>query len=425
MAFNTALSGLRAASSDLEITGNNIANASTTGFKQSRAEFGDVYAASLSGSGGSVIGSGVLLQEVKQEFTQGAINFTDRPLDMAINGRGFFILSDSGEQVYSRAGIFGLDTEGYIVSNTGNRLQGYAADAQGNIQSGALTDLQVANTGIDPRKTGILDIAFNLDANQVPPALGPFDATDQNTFNHATSTSVFDSLGIPHVMSQYFVKTAVPNEWEMYVQIDGVDVGNVANGGAGVPFTVPFNSNGTLDTGAIGSIIIDTWDPGTGADVGAAGALPLPSNSNFEISVSSSTQFGSDFSVASINQDGFAAGQLTGIEVSENGVVFARFTNGESLSFGKVILADFANIEGLSPLGETQWAESFESGVFVPGEALTGTFGAIQSGALEDSNVDLSEELVRLIIAQRNFQASAKTIETSNAITQTVINIRS
>jgi flagellar hook protein FlgE len=444
MSFNTALSGLRAANTDLSVTGNNIANASTTGFKRSRTEFGDVYANQLVG-GGVTAGSGVLVTEIAQQFGQGNISFTDNALDLAVNGQGFFVLSDSGARAYTRAGTFGLDNQGYIVGNGNARLQGFPADAQGVITTGVLADLQISTTSLSPSLTQTADITFNLDSRESIPTVSPFDPLDPDTFNASTSLTIFDSLGNPHVQSQYFVKTAA-NTWDMNILIDGNDVGTPTDGGGigGTPtlasYELNFNSDGTLNNlvrhtynqagvfqadVAVADIQIDNWDPGTGAIANTGTGINSPADSSsFLVNISSSTQFGGEFSVSSINQDGYAPGRLAGVEVSDTGVIFARYTNGESLNLGQLALASFDNTQGLTPLGDTSWGESFESGQPVIGDPQSGSLGAVQSGALEESNVDLSEELVRLIIAQRNFQANTKTIETANTVTQAVINLR-
>lgn len=817
MPFDTALSGIRAASNDLSITGNNIANASTTGFKSSRAEFGDVYATSVLGAGNNPIGSGVRLQDVSQRFNQGSIAFTENELDLAINGNGFFVVRREGEQFYTRAGAFGLDQEGYVTSNTGSRLQGFPANENGDI-SGLQNDIRIQTSNLSPRPTTRVESLLNLDSseevlqstgtsfstegnaisvarvgleeststslptanftlplatdfstanigfnveltagsgnngtvsvllntaagvpatistfndlrtlagvinaqifqptapqtaidviatavdagggqyrlefnslqdgegsqirilngtpsaadiqlpvapatatstpgiaavsngypqqsiditdpdgavvtytsaigasaatigselnalsgvsatattemrlvagnynnangnlqvtlngvtlsapsldtlgdainnlttstlpgisaeldattgdlvinssvgddlrisisssddgdsleiignpnapseilevdtnaalnianataaagnavvvggtlsivlsegytasNASPPSIGlfgpltsaaftnvtinQFDPADQGTYNHATSMTIYDSLGNPHVMTQYFVRqeydvndpTTFPNHWVMYVQIDGRDVGdpnttlpppeNTVPTRAG--FDVRFNEDGSLNRVLSDQILISNWTPRdpngdpNGAlgpqNVLAGGSISIPdppTSSNFVVDLAGTTQFGSVFSVNDVDQNGFTTGRLSGLNIDQSGIIFARFTNGESQILGQVILADFANTQGLQPVGDSMWAENFESGppnIGTPGSAA---LGAIEAGALEESNVDLSEELVRLIIAQRNFQASAKTIETANQVTQTVINLR-
>jgi flagellar hook protein FlgE len=426
MSFNTALSGLRAANTDLNVSGNNIANASTIGFKASRVEFGDVYANSALGSGANTAGSGVLVTDIAQQFTQGNVSFTDNSLDLAINGAGFFILSDGGSQAFTRAGTFGLDSTGNLVANNGARLQGNPADAQGNITAGVLQDILIQTNDISPRQTTEAEFAFNLDSRLSPPSVSPFDPTDASTFNSSTSLTVYDSLGNPHVMTQYFIKQAAPNTWNMNVRIDGGLVGGTTAVPAEKVVAMTFNSDGSLNATVPATITIDNWNPTTGAQVGTngGGVNNPPTTSNFIIDVGKSTQFGGNFSVSKVQQDGFAPGRLTGIEVDKSGIIFTRYTNGASLILGQVGLANFPNPQGLTPLGNTNWAESFDSGQPVIGAPLSGSLGAIQAGALEESNVDLSEELVKLIVAQRNYQANTKTIETVNTVTQALLNVR-
>lgn len=819
MTFDTALSGIRSASSDLSVTGNNIANASTTGFKASRAEFGDIYATSVIGAGNNPVGSGVRLQNVAQQFTQGAVGFTKNELDLAINGNGFFVVQQNGGQFYTRSGTFGIDRDGHVVNNAGAVLQGFPADARGNI-SGIQGDIQISTSNLAPRATTrvesklVLDstsevlqsngvrfsteggavgvtqvgleestrttlvsqsdftlplptdfsaqtidfdlelsgassnngtVSINLNTNsgvpetintfndlrtlagainsqifspvapqtpinvlanavdvgggqyrleftsleegeasqirllngnaqaadmglQVDPATGvstpgvahvdngyptqsiditdpdgdvitytsaagataasvasemnalagvsataqtnvrlvmanynnqngnlevdvngvvlrgatlevlgdqinlltdstlpglsaeidaatgdllisssvgedvaisiassddgdsievvgnegappqilevdnnntlnianataaagntivvggsidivllegysmanpnptsiglfgplndntfvnatlnAFDPTDPGTYNSATSMTIYDSLGNAHILTQYFVKqdydpadtTTSQNHWRMYVQIDGQDVGdpdttlpppeNTLPTRAG--FNVRFNKDGSLNPLLSDSVLISNWTPlgDNGVANGAMGPQNVlaggsssniqdpPNSSNFVLDLAGTTQYGSVFSVEDVDQNGFTTGRLSGMNIDESGVIFARFTNGESQVLGQLVLADFANNQGLQPVGDSMWAENYESGPPTVGTPGSAALGAIQAGALEESNVDLSEELVNLIIAQRNFQASAKTIETANQVTQTIINLR-
>lgn len=818
MPFDTALSGIRAASNDLSITGNNIANASTTGFKASRAEFGDVYATSVLGAGSNPIGSGLRLQDVSQQFTQGSVTFTENELDLAVNGNGFFVVRNNGEQFYSRAGSFGLDRDGFITNNIGARLQGFPADTGGNI-SGLQDDIRIQTSNLSPRSTTQVNSLLNLDAsesvlqstgtnfttegnaigvaqaglrtsttttvptiadftlplatdfsatnvtfdveltassgnngtisvllntaagvpatistfndlrtlagvinaqifsptapatpidvvanavdagggnyrlefstlqdgegsqirllngsasaadlqlptgaaisvstsgiaavnngypaqsvdvidedgsivtytsdagasaatiaselnalagvsatantelrlvaanynnangnlevtlngvtlarssldllgdainnltsstlpgisaeldsatgdlvisssvgddlrisidsvddgdsleilgnpnapaevlevdldntinilnasaaagnsvvvggsinivlaegyiadNPTPPSIGlfgpltgaaftevvlnEFDPGDQGTYNSATSMTIYDSLGNSHVLTQYFVRqeydtndpSTFSNHWIMYAQIDGQDVGDpdttlpppLNTLPTQASFNVRFNEDGSLNPLFTDDVLISNWTPldPSGNPNGALGPQNVlagattnipdpPESSNFVVDLAGTTQFGSVFSVNDVDQNGYTTGRLSGLNIDDSGIIFARFTNGESLVLGQIILADFANNQGLQPVGESMWAENFESGppnIGTPGSAA---LGAIQAGALEESNVDLSGELVGLIIAQRNFQASAKTIETANQVTQTIINLR-
>jgi flagellar hook protein FlgE len=410
MSFNTALSGLRAASQDLSVTGNNIANASTTGFKESRTQFGDVYANSILGTGSRTPGSGVLVSQIAQQFGQGNINITNNSLDLAVNGSGFFILNDQGSQQYTRAGAFGLDNQGYIVASNNARLQGFAANASGQILTGALADLRIQTSDIDPSATTEVNLRFNLNSGSAVPATAVFDGTDPTSYNWSTAATIYDSLGNPHVMTTYYVKSAVVpvgggTNWDVYSDLDSSGVEHSLG-------TVTFNTGGAL-TAPVPAALNDTWPA-------AGGAAAL----NFSVGLAGSTQFGSDFTVNALDQDGYAPGRLAGVNIDDTGVVFARYTNGQALTLGQVALANFTNPQGLAPVGNTAWVESFDSGQPVVGAPQSGSRGSIQAGALEDSNVDISSQLVNLILAQRNYQANAKTIETSNTVTQTVLNLR-
>lgn len=662
MAFNTGLSGLRAASVDLEVTGNNIANASTVGFKSSRVQFGDLYASGFLSAGTNPIGDGVRVQDVAQSFGQGNISFTDNGLDMAISGDGFFILNNGGEVRYSRAGQFTIDKNGFVINNQNMKVQGYTADDDGNL-SGIRGDLQVETDNLAPRRTTNLKSDLNLDSresvlearvnrfapisatdiitntgdsfvvqyadgrpklqvdipdqitkdgvsrpitareiagqlNDIPgisasattsfrfegdggglsgletdllapdfsfsvaidgqnipistsgvttkeglvsainsssasslsaSLVGAVDASgnpildgtgeqvqdiriidnrgsdltveygsggsttpydkvgeasvstdrtvqdilttdptdpsvtsliadgyaagelaitnafnplDQRTYNHATSTTIFDSLGNPHELTQFFVKNPAPgngvgvSEWSIYLQIDGELVGGTASS----PYTARFTEDGTLQSingDANGEILITDWTPKDPAgDPNGADGPPAdpqsvvspipepPTSSAFVLTLSDTTQYGASFGVNDQRQNGYTTGRLSGLDVSGEGVIFARYTNGQSKSLGQVALAAFNNTGGLSPVGDTTWVETFESGQPVIGSPTTGTLGSIEASSVEESNVDLSAELVNLIIAQRNYQANAKTIETSDAVTQTIINLR-
>ncbi|WP_431475152.1 flagellar hook protein FlgE [Marinobacter sp. KM021] len=633
MAFNTGLSGLRAASVDLDVTGNNIANASTVGFKGSKVQFGDLYASGFLSGGTNPIGDGVRVQDVKQSFGQGNISFTDNGLDMAISGDGFFILNNNGEIRYSRAGQFGIDEDGFVTNNQNMRVQGYTADNDGNL-SGIRGDLQIETDNLAPRRTTNLRSDLNLDSRQsvlesrvvdfqavsmgditvddvfrvaysdgtnspditipagtsardaagiinqqrglsasattavslgqefsitdlenalaagdtefrieldgqnVPISLSgvsslqglvdsinassatslsaslvdggsdiriidnrgsdvgisfastdagvnqplevfqgdvniqsdrtvqdilpagasseiadafaggdlritnSFNPLDQRTYNHATSTTIFDSLGNSHELTQFFVKNPSPgngvgvSEWSVYLQIDGELVAGTDTS----PYTARFNEDGTLQSingDPNGEIVVTDWvpkDPNgepNGADgpplAGEEVVTPIPeppTTSAFVVDLGNTTQYGAAFGVNDQRQNGYSTGRLSGLDVSDQGVIFARYTNGQSKSLGQVALASFNNTNGLSPVGETTWVETFESGQPIIGAPDTGTLGSIKASSVEESNVDLSAELVNLIIAQRNYQANAKTIETSDAVTQTIINLR-
>lgn len=407
MSFRTALSGIAAATTDLAVTSNNIANVSTAGFKEGRAEFGDVYAASIFGTSRNTAGSGVRVTGITQQFTQGSVEFTNRNLDIAISGGGFFTLNDNGSTVYSRAGNFQLDRDGFVVNPTGARLQVFPPAGLGStsFETGRLRDLQLVTTDSAPNATAAVTVASNLPANAAVPVATPFDPSDTNSFNHSTSITVYDSLGVAHVQTLYYVKTANPNEWQLHNYIDGTAVGGAQ--------TLQYDAQGALTAPATGFITLPPYTP-------TSGAAPM----SLELDLRSSTQFGERFAINDLRQDGFTTGRLIGIEVSQQGVVFARYTNGVANPLGQVAMSTFPNQQGLQNLGDNVFSQTFESGDVRRGAAGTSDYGLIQSGALESSNVELTEQLVNMIIAQRNFQANAQMIQTTDQIQQTVINLR-
>jgi len=403
MPFRTAISGLRASMTDLSTIGNNVANASTTGFKKSRAEFADIYAASNLGVAGDTPGSGVNVARIAQQFSQGTVSFTENSLDLAINGNGFFVVNDGGSNLYTRAGAFGVDREGYVVNAQSQRLQAFQADTSGTI-TGALGDLLINTSNVAPSATTAVTIGLNLDSSSSVPAVATFDPSDTSSYNNATSTTVYDSLGNAHDASMYYVKTG-SNTWDTYTYVDGVAVDG--------PTALTFNSSGALTAPAGGAFTTASFTPSGG---GAAMTLDL--------NYGASTQYGSPFSVNSMVQDGYTTGTLTGLDVDTSGIIFARYSNGQAVTLGQVALANFANPQGLQPVGDTAWAETFEAGAPLVSAPGSSNLGLIQGGALEESNVDLSEELVKMIIAQRNFQANAQVIQTADQVTQSIINIR-
>ena len=410
MPFRLALSGLNAAQADLTVTANNIANTATTGFKGSRAEFAELFSVSPQGVSNVAIGNGVRTANVSQQFSQGNIDFTDNSLDLALSGQGFFILSDGGATAYTRAGAFQVDREGYVVNAQNQRLQAYPPTDAGGFNTGALNDIQLVTSESAPAATTEAEIVLNLPANATQPTTTPFDPADPNSYNRATSLTTYDSLGAAHTATMYFVKTANPNEWSTRLYVDGAAVDTAA----GTPDQIlQYSNTGTLTSPASGQVAFDAYTPATGA---------APMTMTFDFG--QSTQYGNTFNVNSVTQDGYTTGRLIGMDIDSTGVVQARFTNGRSLALGQVAIANFANPQGLQQLGDTSWAETFGSGQALRGQAGNSGFGLVQSGALEASNVDITEQLVNMITAQRNFQANAQMISTSDAITQTIINIR-
>lgn len=406
MPFRIALSGLNAAQTDLSVTGNNVANAATAGFKQARTEFADVYAVAFEGISSIATGNGVSVSSVTQNFSQGNIDFTERNLDVAVSGQGFFVVNDTSGQAYTRAGAFHIDRNGTVVNQSGQRLQVFPAVTSGGFNTGVLSDLTLSTSDGPPQATTQIDARLNLSSADSVPSTVPFDPNDPTSFNNSTSIVTYDSLGTAHTSTLYYTKTAVANQWDTYMYTDG---NAVASGGVS-PISITFNPDGTISGPT--NVAYDAIPSGTGA-------LPIQVSLDYQ----NTTQFGSSFAVNGISQDGFTTGRLSGIDIDDEGVVFARFTNGQSNALGKVALANFPNVGGLRQLGNTSWAQSFESGDLIIGEANTASFGLIQSGSLESSNVDIAASLVNLITAQRNFQANAQVISAADTVTQTIINI--
>ncbi|MDN5870093.1 MAG: flagellar hook protein FlgE [Nitrococcus sp.] len=400
MSFETALTGLHAASAELDVVGNNVANSATTGFKYARAEFADIYASSNLGTARTTVGQGVRLASVTQQFTQGQLDFTGNTLDLAVNGSGFFALSDDGAISYTRNGAFQLDRDGYIVDVNGQRLMGYLAGSNGTI-GGARGELQVNIGNVAPKASANMSLSANFDSGAIA-ITGAFDATDPTTYHFTTSTTVYDAQGKDHLATLYFQKRS-DNVWDIYV--DGDD-GTGAQG----PATVTFDSDGEFL-----SVTGTTTFPFNYAGAGT---------SNINVDFSSLTQYGSVFEVNELSQDGYATGQFAGLGVESDGRIVARFSNGQSQTLGQVALSRFPSPAKLRPIGDTQWVETFESGAPVTSAPGSSGLGSIQGGALESSNVNLTEQLVQMIIAQRNYQANSQMISTQDQITQEVLNIR-
>jgi flagellar hook protein FlgE len=528
MSFQQGLSGLNAATKSLEAIGNNVANANTVGFKSSSAVFADLYAASLSGGGSSDVGLGVRTALINQKFSQGNITGTGNPLDIAINGGGFFRMSNNGVITYGRNGQFRPDEQGFIVSPNGSRLTGYLANASGALATGVPQELQINAADLPPRQTRDIDIKATFDSRKSPPTTTPFSSADPTSYTNATSTPIYDSLGNEHILETYFVKTAA-NTWAVYAAVDGEAVGEVAavpvtNPGpnvvaTGAPTDLSAVTAGTFAINgiSIGAIAAGATPAAKGANVAAAinaanipgvtatadaagavtinGAGPIVMSMNggaanatdaannkttllaqtgfgtaqvgtqavtatrmgtlnfttsgeidtattvmpmsIPISTTSgsvtpfavymdfagSQQFGSNFKVKP-EQDGYAPGSLAGFNVGSDGIITGRYTNGKTNVLGQVILANFTNPNGLQPLGDNMWADTSESGSPLIGTPGAGNLGKLQSNAVEDSNVDLTGELVNMITAQRVYQANAQTIKTQDQVLQTLLNMR-
>ena len=420
MSFQQGLSGLNASSKNLEIIGNNVANANTYGTKVARAEFSDVYAAALNGSGANQVGIGTNLAAVAQQFTQGNITTTSNPMDLAINGAGFFQVTDGkSPTTYTRNGQFKVDRDGYIVNNAQQRLMGYAANAQGVVQPGQAVALQLPTAGINPAPSTTIAVEMNLDARlpvTAPVAGNPIDFNDSATYNNATSLTVYDAKGQEVALTYYFQKASTDN-WNVFATANGSPVGSV--GGVLTPLTqIAFPPNGTAPTAPAAPVAFDV--PST---VSATGGTTLPIT-GITLSVKGATQFGSPFGVTNMKQNGNAAGLLTAVAVENNGVITAHYSNGQLRPAGQLEIANFRNPQGLQPIGNNAWSRTFASGDAVAGVPGDGNLGVLQSGALEESNIDLTGELVNMITAQRIYQANAQTIKTQDQVLQTLVNLR-
>jgi flagellar hook protein FlgE len=388
-----------------------------------------------------------VLQNVAQQFTQGNLEFTDNSLDLAISGEGFFTLSPelgSGELVYTRAGEFGVDKDGYIVSNEGWYLRSYEVNSDGDVTNSSINStvpIQLPPSVGAPEATTNLDLTLNLSSNLpgIDDGAGgilAIDPTDTDTFSYNTSATVYDSLGNAHDLDIYFqhidpaadTPDVGDNQWQVSIYIDGGDLNGGTAGTATALATgirASYNSDGSLAsldanpaTAGIDPVALTFTDGGANEWASGAGTQSVA------FTLGSSTQNSGNSAVASIVTNGFPTGRLTGVDISDVGLVRATYSNGQAVPIGKIALGTFANSQALNKIGNTAWKETTDSGQVVAGEAGTGSFGQIQAGALESSNVDLTRELVGLITAQRNFQANSKAIETNNAITQTIINLR-
>jgi flagellar hook protein FlgE len=514
MSFQQGLSGLSSAQRALDATSNNIANASTVGFKLSNTQFADVFAASLGGLASSQIGAGTAINNVVQQFSQGNITVTNNPLDVAINGSGFFRMSNNGAVSYARNGQFQVDKDGFIVNAQGLHLTGFGASPTGAIVPGSLVDLQIQAGDIPPRTTSLSTWVLNLASSAKPPdamtrgtltgsgavgsttitagsndgltltldggapvnvtippgtytndtlaaavqaaiaaALPPgqsatvsvdadgimtiasgtvgngsgvtvsgsgaanllgaaptakagadnFSITDSNSFSYTASQTVYDSKGNPHNFAMYFAKTSQEGQWQIYTSLDGVTTGTATN--------LAFDSTGNLTTTM----------PLTESFALTNGAT---SPMSFSLDLGGTTEFGNAFGQSRNGQDGFASGVLMGISIAPDGVIQGRYTNSQSRNLGQIALANFNNVNGLVSLGGSQWGETVQSGQPVVGPPGSSSLGVLQSAAIEESNVDITAELVNMITQQRNYQANAQSIKTQDQLLQTMVNLR-
>jgi len=414
MSFNIALTGLNSVNDQLGAISNNIANAGTTGFKSSRADFASIYSDSTA--------IGVETRGLVQSISQnGTINSTGRTLDLAISGGGFFMTRGSnGDVSYTRAGVFGTDTNNRLVNASGQFIQGYPVDANNNLLVGTISDLQLSNSNIPAKATDQLEFTFNLDANAEVPTSATFSPDDVQSYNSTYTSKVYDSQGKEHTLLQYFVKNA-DNNWTAHYYLDGTTATNQI-GSANLTFdseglmTSPYDdsrlkANDPNDPPQHQPVVLSA----TGI---AGGVAPLAINVNYK----SSTQYGADFVVTKNAPNGYSAGEKIGLAVEKDGKIYATYSNGERLLQGQLAMATFTNLDGLKNISGTAWQETIESGQAIVGTATVGVFGDITSGALENSNVDLTEQLVALMEGQRNYQANTKVISTDKELTQVLFN---
>jgi len=420
MSFQQALSGLNAASQNLDVIGNNVANANTYGAKSSTVDFADMYANALNGSQANQAGIGVRVAAVAQQFSQGTITATGNPNDLAINGAGFFQVTDGSTTYYSRNGQFQINNQGNIVNATGQKLLGYPADANGHITPGAATTLTLPTAGISPQATSQMTLQANLDASSavtLPAGTPMVNFGNAATYNNATSVTAYDAKGQSVALTYYFQKTGT-DQWNIYATANGTSVSTDASGNPTPISSVTFAANGSAPTSPTSPISFNIP-----ASTNAAGAATL-AISGATLDLSGTTEYGSAFGVTNLAQNGFAAGQITGIAVDATGVVKASYSNGQSKAAGQVELATFRDPQGLQPVGGNDWVATTASGTPIVGTPGSGNLGVLQSSALEESNVDLTSELVNMMTAQRTYQANAQTIKTQDQVLQTLVSLR-
>ncbi|MEI7611326.1 MAG: flagellar hook protein FlgE [Betaproteobacteria bacterium] len=416
MAFQQGLSGLNAASKALDVVSNNVANGSTIGYKSSAAHFGDVFAASLSGGGASQVGIGTTIGAVQQQFTQGNITATSNPLDIAINGGGFFKTVRDSTVTYTRNGQFHSDKAGYIVNDQGFQLMGYPATTNGAITASNPVPILVSTANIAPQATGSAaggnaTAVVNLDSRSAVPTVSPFNYQNPLSYNFSTAMTVYDTLGVDHSLTMYFVKTATAGTWNVNATLDGATPLAMAN--------LVFNSSGQLTSPAAATALPATWALTTGAVTPMGSGLP-----NWLVDFTGTTSYGGASSANSMTQGGYSQGALSGMTVGKDGVIKGNYSNGQTKSLGQVVLTTFPNPNGLVNLGNNQFQSTSVSGDGLDGAPGAGSRGVLQSASVEESNVDLTAELVNMITLQRNYQSNAQSIKTQDQILQTLVNLR-
>lgn len=501
MGFQQGLSGLNASSKHLDTIGNNVANASTVGFKQSQAQFADMFAASLSGSGVAQIGTGTRVANVVQQFTQGNITTTTNPMDTAISGQGFFQVTDAaGAVFYSRNGQFQLDKNGFLVNNQGHKINGYMPNAAGTLVTGAAVPLQINPADLPPKASTLATVGINLNSAAAVPTTAVFSPIDPTSYTNSTSMSIYDSLGASHVGTMYFQRLPVapttspaaipaaattmtvasaaglsvgntvtipgaglagaaltatitgitgnvltftpatttataagvaissnapsPN-WNAYLTVDGISVPATVAPAAPTPLTqLTFNGLGVLSSTTpasvpVGTVVSAPLFPGS-TTVNAAQTVTF----NFGSPTAGTTQYGGAFGVSTLTQDGYTSGHLNSTSTGPDGTITGRYSNGQTRPLGQIVLANFTSPQGLQPVGNNEWVQTAASGNPLVGAPGSSSLGVLQSSATEDSNVDLTAELVNMITAQRTYQANAQTIKTQDSLLQTIVSLR-
>jgi len=460
MAFQQGLSGLNISSKALDVISNNIANASTIGFKAGQTQFADVFAASLGVAGASVVGTGASLASVQQQFSQGNVSSSNNPLDIAINGNGFFQLKpsvDSERSTYTRNGQFRVDSNGYIVNSQSSFLTGYQLDKDGAKISSApvALSLDMSNIGGEPKATTTIEAELNLDdrdlkslASASPNTLAAWDPTDPTSYNYSMPATMYDQRGVPHTLSMYFSRLdnsagVLPekNLWQIHYTLDGHDITSTVvaknSGQTGTTPTLEFSSDGQMVTDStlfstatdannfidsqftIDQAVLETFDPGDGSTP-FAGRFA----SSVDLDFANTTVFGSGYNPSKLVQDGYAKGDLNSVSVSTDGKVRANYSNGQTFDFAQLVLFSFQSPTGLRSLGNNQWEATTASGSALEGTPGVGGKGVLQAAAVEEANIDLTQELVTMITQQRNYQANAQSIKTQDQILQTMINLR-
>ena len=416
MAFQQGLSGLNVSSKALDVVGNNVANSSTVGFKASQAHFADIFAASMNNTGTMQVGIGVTLSSVFQQFTQGNISGTNNPLDIAISGNGFFNVTRDGSIAYTRNGQFHTDTQGYIVNDQGYSLMGYLASPTGEIIPTTPEAIQIDTGNIAPRPTGSAvggnaKMVLNLDASKDVPTTAPFDHNNPLSYTYSTGMTVYDTLGVEHNLYYFFVKTAAtPATWEVYATLDGANPTQMSS--------LTFDANGALTT-TMPTPLPANWAITTGAETPLGTGQP-----NWLVDFTGTTNFAGDTVETTRYQGGHGQGALSSVSISTDGKLLGNYSNGQSKVLAQIVLTTFSNPNGLISAGDNLFHATLASGAGLSGTPESGVYGQLRSQSVEESNVDLTNELVNMITLQRNYQANAQTIQTQDQIMQTIVNLR-